>query len=551
MRNRATSRGRTARAARPGRGTCTAALAGLLALPLGLDAQAPAAASLRAGHACDGWFDRGVRLAGLDSLEAAAVSLSAAAEACPTAPALRELAGVRLRQGRTEEAAGLSRRALLRDPDDRHAAHTLATALYLDGSETEALAAWNRVGTPALDDVELQGLRRTNRELVLGLIGLEPGETLTPGRLATVRRRLSTLPVAQRTRADYRPRTQGRAELEVAVQERPVLFDDRIDWIRVGLRAIAGRELALDLAGPLGAGERWDARGRFSSRRPRWSVGVEAPLPIGPGGVWRLEGGWRRETYGATPPAPAGANGPAEAPAGGSEPPREDRSFATLEYGRWQTGTLRWEARIGWDRWSGRGDFLRVGGGSEVRLADERLALGAEASGWRSLAGSASFGAARVAVRGRTNAQRDGAVLHGRLELATATADAPLGLWAGAGTGGGRPWLARAHPLTHHGIVDGALFGRHLASGGLEAVRWLPPDVVPARLGFAAFADWATVAGRGGLESGPATQLDLGLGLRIAAPGSGGGFRLDVARGALDGKMAVSASWEGAWPDLF
>ncbi|MFW6083875.1 MAG: cysteine peptidase family C39 domain-containing protein, partial [Gemmatimonadota bacterium] len=79
--------------------------------------------------------------------------------ACRSEPVfLRELAGVRLRLGRPAEAVELARRALRLDRNDRHAARTLATALYVNDAPEAALAAWNRIGRPTVDLVRIAGL---------------------------------------------------------------------------------------------------------------------------------------------------------------------------------------------------------------------------------------------------------------------------------------------------------------------------------------------------------------------------------------------------------
>jgi len=65
-------------------------------------------------------------------------------------------------------------------------------------------------------------------------------------------------------------------------------------------------------------------------------------------------------------------------------------------------------------------------------------------------------------------------------------------------------------------------------------------------LGVAAFADAASATRR--LVPGTGSEVDAGVGLRLALPGAAGALRVDFARGLRDGRQALSAGWQRAWP---
>jgi hypothetical protein len=70
----------------------------------------------------------------------------------------------------------------------------------------------------------------------------------------------------------------------------------------------------------------------------------------------------------------------------------------------------------------------------------------------------------------------EGLLLRFDLTYEAASAQAPLALWSGAGTGQGRDSLLRAHPLVRDGVIDGLCFGRQVLRGGIEGEAPLPPS---------------------------------------------------------------------------
>jgi hypothetical protein len=250
----------------------------------------------------------------------------------------------------------------------------------------------------------------------------------------------------------------------------------------------------------------------------------------------RLEGSWERQSY-LTSPLPDGDP---------TQFLRHDRRRASLAFGDWASGSMRWEAGGSLDRWD-EDNHLSVEGALEVRLAGDRVALGLETAAWTPLQAGARFVTNGLYGAWRWAPEED-AIHQWEVSggVTSASRGAPLDLWPGAGTGQARAPLLRAHPLLSDGIVTGEVFGRHVAHASLEYQRSLQVPV--ARLRLAAFADTARAWRTTGSESPSPLHIDLGVGFRVSARGLGGTVRVDVARGMRDGNVILSAGWQPAWP---
>ena len=147
-----------------------------------------------------------------------------AAASCPaSAGPWREMAGLHALAAEWPAAAADAQQALARDSSDALAARILATSLYLTDDTDGALDAWNRVGEPIIDLVNITGLDRTRYSVAARTMALEPRTQLTRGNLTAARRRLSELPSAQAARIAMRPGENGRARVDAAVIERPLV----------------------------------------------------------------------------------------------------------------------------------------------------------------------------------------------------------------------------------------------------------------------------------------------------------------------------------------
>jgi hypothetical protein len=449
-----------------------------------------------------------------DRAEALGILLTAAA-VCPASSApWREAAGVRALEEDWTEARTLATAAVTRDPGDAHAWRILATSAYVIGDAAAALEAWNRVGEPTLDLVSVLGLGRTRHAVVTGLLGLTVGTSLSAGALAAAGRRLADLPAAASARVTYRPTGGGRTNVEAVVVEHPRWPLSRSSAIEIALRAATDRELGAGAASLSGGGELLSVTWRWWANRPRVEVAYAAPSSYG---VWRAELFGERQTYRVSTV--------------------ESRRGGRLALSNWTSTLARWEIGAGIDAWHGLGRTGSLSAGVDQRLDGDRLSLRAHGA---ILAGAFTAATLGAGAAWRSAIRHEGVVLLAGAGIETASTEAPLAFWSGAGTGHARGPLLRAHPLLDDGRITGEVFGRHVQHARAEVRRWLPRVKKVLGIAPALFVDVARASHR--LQPGAAWHADAGAGLRVAVPGSGV-LRLDVAKGLRDGATAVSVGW--------
>ena len=486
--------------------------------------------------ACGALVEAGVLLAQQDEAPEAELKFLAAQSLCPTsAEPLRERAGLRFRVEDFTGAKRLAQQALGLDPSDGLAWRLLGASCFLAGDTEGALAAWNHVFEPRTDLTRIDGLTRIRYSAVAGQLDLPPGELLTPQAFRRARRRLAEMPAQLGSRLSLRPEPEGNARVDVALVERPPVIDGVWDVGGVGLKALVGREVTLDVASPTGNGELWTAGWRWWQERPRVSLALTVPAAGGRPGIWRVGAFWERQAYGSQSASTAGG-------LPRSEVRREERRRTELSFADWLWPDVRLEVGLALDRWVDRGGYVSLAGSIERRCANDRLALGAQLARWANLGNRAPFGASGLSVTWRSSGLEGCDAWRGRLGLTTASSHAPLALWSGAGTGQGRAPLLRAHPLLDAGVIAGPVFGRTVLHGTIERQAW-PWTLGPLRVGCAVFVDGAKPWDTGPASRSP-LQLDGGAGLRLRALGAKGEFRLDAAHGFADGNSAVSVAWQ-------
>lgn len=485
----------------------------------------------RARTTCDERLDAAldeIALRGLDHADAVLLPLAAS---CPDAAGpLREMAGVRFAQQRWLDASTFAAAALARDPRDAYAADVLGSSRFMRHDEAGALRAWNRASTPTLDTVKISGLTRTRYAQVTQALGLPVDGLLSADAFETARRRLQQFPMFTATRLSLRPLEDHYAAVDVAVVERGGPPRGVVPWAVAAVRAGLEREATVTSPGWSGQGETWTAGVRWWTRRPSASLAFAAPFTTGPRGVWRVDLGWARQTYGATT----------------ADDIREDRLTGRLGVASWVRPNLRLDASVsldGWQKPSGHFRTIGVETAVDQRLWRDRVSLSANAGRWFAPGAQRPFGSAWAAVEARTSAEPRRFVLAATGGGSLASADSPLALWNGAGDGRGRTPLLRAHPLLDDGRVEGPVFGRRLVFASVEAQHWLArPSLV--RVALAAFADAAQAADRLASARGLPRQVDIGTGLRVRPPGGSGFLRVDYAHGVRDGADRVFIGWQ-------
>ena len=478
----------------------------------------PAAPAAPSGTPCDGLVAEGVRAAERGDKAAALEMFTSAGDLCPQSAApWREGAGVYALDNNWPEAARRARAAVQLDPEDAHAWRILATSEYVSGNPAGALEAWNQVGEPTVDLVTVQGLGNTRHSVATSLLKLSPNDTLTSGSLAAAGRRLESLPSAEAARVVYRPIGGGRANIDAMVVERPRFPSSRAALVKTGISLITDRELGLSVSSPTGGGDRITAAWRWWESRPRTALTYAAPTRAG---VLHTDIFLEKQTYG-----PDGAAFV------------ESRRGGLVTLSNWTTRLLRWELGAGLDNWKERGQTATLTGTLDQRLAGEAVSLRGTAT---ALAGSFSAWTAGAGAGWRSRSRHEGGVLLASEGFDLASESAPLALWPGAGTGHARGPLLRAHPLLDDGAITGEVFGRRLTYASVEGRRWFKPVLTVLRLGPAVFVDAARADDR--RAEGSAWEVDAGIGLRLAFPGSGV-LRIDVGKGLRDGGTAFSIGW--------
>lgn len=490
-------------------------------------AEAPAPAAPAIGPAtpadsCDGRIQRGIAQAQANDLTAAEQTLVAAL-ACPGPAAGRELAGVRALQRRWDEAATLATQALALDPSDAYTWRLLGTSRFLLNRPMAALDAWNYVGEPLLDLLQVEGLVHTRQRPVERLIALEPGTPVTAGAFARGERALRELPSAAASRLELLPASPGRAVVRAVMVERPLLPHGPWSLGAIGANAVIARTLGVTFGSFSGGGESLAVEWRFWPQRPRLAASFRAPAP------W--PGTWGVDVYG-------------ESQAFDRLLPEAQRRGGRLVAAGWATHAWRLELRGGADRWVAPHVTAAALGGTVAKTTPgDRVTVRASVDGW---AGSANFASGLAGVMATTAARgaQPRFVVTVNAAAVGVTSHTPLDLWPAGDTGQARAFLLRAHPVLDAGRLRIDQLGRRLAHGSVEAQRWWNGPAF-SRVGAAAFVDAARTSSRLQPADGMG-QVDVGVGVRLSSTLVPGGIALDVAHGLRDGRTAFSARYVAA-----
>jgi hypothetical protein len=479
---------------------------------------------------CETLLDQAVSRVRTEGLSAADDAIGGVMRECPEAAGpLRELAGVRFAQHRWQDADDLASRAVVRDPDDAYAWQVLASARFVQDDAAGALRAWNAIGQPRLDAVDIHGLHHSRYQLIAETLGLTPNTILTAAAFERAERRLGELPDRVSARMTLRPAADGYAIVDVAIAERDAQPHGAFEWGAASATAIVNREIEIGIPGFTGQGELWSADWRWWTHRPRLAVGFAAPRAGWLPGVWRVEGSWESQRYSVDSGSRAFVD--------------ETRAHGGVSVGDWLSGAMRYQVAAGFDEWGGEERTVSIGGEVERRFARDRAGIVAQAAAFAPLSTGSAFQSAGIRVDARTSTKAEGWVLTAMAGANAASAAAPHALWQGAGDGHARPDLLRAHPLLDDGAIDGPAFGRMLTSASIEGQRWLA-RVAPLRVAIAAFTDVAGASDRLPGAVGAPWQVDAGVGVRVRVPGSAGMLRADFGHGLRDGANAFTVSWQ-------
>jgi hypothetical protein len=491
---------------------------------------ATAAAQSPSPNACTGLVTSALARAPENRPEAERLLVSATRQ-CPKDPAAwRALARLRLLDSKWKAAEHFAHRAADLAPDDTDAWDLVARSRYLSGDVRGALRSWNHLGRPVIDQVEIHGARHADPAVVLNLVGLTPGELLTNDRFLRAWHRLDQFPVSFDSRLKYSVSEDGRARVDVYLDERDVVPSGGIQLAAVGASGLAFQDLRLEAASPTGHGE--DFTGSWGWE-PNWrhvTVGLEVPAPGKLPGLASIRASWERQVF-----APA----PNLRTVG-------DRQQVMAGFSNWAASWLRWQASAGMDRFSDR-TYASVSAGLEGRFIRDHVAVNAEAGGWAPAAGGPTFTTTTAWLSTRSTTRIDRPIWLTVFGAATAGRAAPFELWTGAGSSEAGEAYLRAHPLIRNGAVRGEVFGRQLAFGSVEYQHpiWQSPA---GPISVAGFVDAAQARQRAASLPDTPVLVDVGMGLRLRPPAVAGVLRFDVARGVRDGRIRASIGFLERWP---
>ena len=477
---------------------------------------APAVVESGNQGSCDRLIAAGVSQAQAGDLAGAERSFTAALS-CGGAAAMRELAGVRVLQQRWADVESLSAAATAMDPAEPYGWRLLGTSRFVQNDRTGALKAWNQIGEPRLDLVNVAGLARTRQRVVEQLIDAKPSLVVTPDLLLRSERRLRELPAAQSASVDVTPRPGGLAEMRAAVNERPVLPSDIWSYAGIGIAAASRREVRLTTGSLTGGGERLLAEWRFWPGRPRIGLSFDAPARWG--GVWGVHAFAERERFTDISLSSA------------------ERAGGFARWSQWITPVAELSIDAGVEDWDDAGTLGRSRLGMRILTRDARLDLRGGGEAWW---GSTAFSRADVAATAVTSRDRQGLVFVARAGAGVGSADLPPLLWFAGDTGQARDILLRAHPLVDDGRLRVEQMGKRLLHASIEGQHWWTAGLL--RVGGATFVDATRTDGR--LDYGLRGDVDAGVGLRLALPGIAGVMRADVATGLRHGGTRWSFVYE-------
>ncbi len=307
-------------------------------------------------------------------------------ESTEEAVVLRERAAALFLEEEWSQSAAWVRAALELAPQDDHARSILAASLFLSGDREGALEAWNALGEPTLDRVELSGLARTRQDVLYRYLAAKPGSVLTIETFRNAKKRVEELPTLERARVSYEPLTDGRAKLVASVAERSLFDPLEVALLRGSVDALVYRNARATLSSPTGGGEQVEGGFRWWQRRPKLWASLASPGLFGLPGIGSIEGYSEMQSYGL--PQSAGYI-------------EERWRGARLSFGDWLSSRTRAQGAVGFHQEESLGSWVALGGSVEQRFARDRVSLRADAARWFATSGGDSFQEAGVSLGAR------------------------------------------------------------------------------------------------------------------------------------------------------
>jgi hypothetical protein len=446
-----------------------------------------------------------------------------------------------VRRSYTEAARDLAHGLALRD--DAYARDLLAAALFLGGRPDEALLQWNALDRPTLRALSLSGLARTRGSVVRRELVAVEGSTLRLDDLRESRLRLSELGAFRRVTLRPVPLGDGKADLEVALDERPPLGGDPVE-VLAGLAVnLLYERVRLRYYNVAGAGITLAAQYRWETHRPQWVAGFGVPRALGTPFHLFMDAFQGRQDYDLGEPLESRAGG------GGLRLRAVLGPRTVLETGA-RVSARSFSAPA---PYAPPGRLVTLQAGLDHRLIDAwrhrldaSLRLAGASAAWGSEVGFAR-GELQLQYRAFTSPPRgttmEASVVAGQVVAGWASGGTPLDEMYAPGASPDMSLPLRAHSQTRDGVLGQTPLGRSLLLGNLEWRRRVA-DVSLLQIGFVVFTDAARVFGRP--DAPPVTLVDAGIGLRLAVKG-GTTLRVDYGRGLNDDSRALYVGFNQAF----
>ncbi len=189
-----------------------------------------------------------------------------------------ELAGVQYKMGRNYESIRTLRRALVLDPNNDYAQRFLATILYLEEQQIEALYHWNRLGEPRINQIHYSTSAKTTAELLGHLFPLNEGEVLHRQQILSILWKQERFNLGPPFQWRLIPNSSGTWNLKIALRPRTTLAFPKAFLLENSARGLFQQEVAYQYPQDLGSGKHFSGSFRWDTPRKRVKAAARFPF---------------------------------------------------------------------------------------------------------------------------------------------------------------------------------------------------------------------------------------------------------------------------------